>query len=609
MDRTQIDELVAKFRNGELSRRGFIRQATALGISVGAAGMLARSAVAQDATPEATPAASPVAGASAEVGSVAPASREEIVAAIREEFGMTDPEVTGGQVIYGQTTDIDSINWNAASDLYSHQIAGFIYESLIATNPVDGRLAPGLADTWEVSSDGLTYTFKLNENIKFHDGTPLTSADVVFTFDAVLDENSLSPYRETILSMLESYQAVDDYTVEFVASDVYSTFLFNTVALATVMPKHIWENVPPGEWGSDPGSTGQDPSRVIGTGPFTFVEWVPEDHVTLSKNAEYWDTSAPAVSIDTLTYRVIVEPTALVQALETGEVDFIEIDPPQAPSLQENSDVQVVNFDTFGVNWYSVNEDPSKSELFTDVKVRQALMYALDRKLLAEEVYLGYAVQADGTQPVLSVAYQPEKYNTIYDYNPDTAKQLLEEAGWVDEDGDGVREKDGVKLSFECLYSEGVSTYEVQIPAMQQQWADVGIDMIPTVVPFTALLDATDTGDYDMAVYGFSWDVTGGQLPMFGCDYLPPQGFNSMRYCNEKYDELSTQAEKILPWDGEERVNMLVEAANIINDEAAAGYMLFRQDLLAARQTLHNFQPNGNGGNVWWLTWAWTEVQ
>jgi hypothetical protein len=106
MDRTQVDELVAKFRNGELSRRGFMRQATALGISVGAAGMLARTAVAQDATPEATPGASPVAGASAEVGSIAPPSREDVVAAIREEFGMTDAEVTGGQVIYGQTTDI-----------------------------------------------------------------------------------------------------------------------------------------------------------------------------------------------------------------------------------------------------------------------------------------------------------------------------------------------------------------------------------------------------------------------------------------------------------------------------------------------------------------------
>jgi peptide/nickel transport system substrate-binding protein len=500
------------------------------------------------------------------------------------------------------------MNWNVASDLYSHQIAGFVYEGLIGTNPVDGTLAPGIADTWEVADDGITYTFKLNPNVKFHDGTPLTSADVVFTFDSILAEDSLAYYRETIMSQLDSYRAIDDHTVEFVASGIYSTFLFNTVYLAVIVPKHIWENVPPADWGADPGSTGQDPTRVIGTGPFKFVEWVPEDHVTLEKNADYWDTSLPPVTIDTLTYRVIVEPTAMLQAVETGEVDFSEIDAAQAPSVEQNQDLQLVAFDTFGVNWYAANQDPSKTELFTDVKVRQALMYALDRKLIAEEVYYGYAIQADGTQPVMSVAYRPDEINTIYNYDPDMANQLLDEAGWALGD-DGVRAKDGVRLSFECLYSEGVATYEVQIPAMQQMWAEVGIEMLPTVVPFTALLDAVDTGDYAMAVFGFTWGVDGGQLPMFGCDYLPPNGSNSMRYCNPEYDELSVQAETILPWNGEERVDLLVEASNIVNDDQAAGYLVFRQELMLGNQTLHNFVPNAYGGNVWWLTWAWTEVQ
>src|SRR5699024_5031497 len=107
------------------------------------------------------------------------------------------------------------------------------------------------------------------------------------------------------------------------------------------------------------------------------------------------------------------------------------------------------------------------------------------------------------------------------------------------EDGDGVREKDGVKFEFECLFSEGVATYEQQLPYMQQAWAEIGVNMKPTAVPFTALLDGTDTGDYQMAVYGFSWSIDGGQIDMFGCDFVPPQGFNSMRYCNPQYDELA----------------------------------------------------------------------
>jgi ABC-type transport system substrate-binding protein len=125
-------------------------------------------------------------------------------------------------------------------------------------------------------------------------------------------------------------------------------------------------------------------------------------------------------------------------------------------------------------------------------------------------------------------------------------------------------------------------------------------------VPFTSLLDATDTGNFEMAVFGFQWSINGGQIDMFGCDFLPPQGFNSMRYCNEEYDQLALAAEREL--DPDARVDMLIEASNIVNDDLAAGYIVFRQNIAAARTTLHNFYPNGYGF-MWWIPFAWTEVQ
>src|SRR5699024_5534269 len=130
-----------------------------------------------------------------------------------------------------------------------------------------------------------------------------------------------------------------------------------------------------------------------------------------------------------------------------------------------------------------------KTELYSDVRVRQAMMYALDRELLAQEVYWGYAIQADGTQPVLSIAYDPSSVNTIYNYDPEMAMSLLEEAGWVDEDGDGVREKDGERLTMEVMYSEGTDTYPIQIPYMQDAWGEIGIEAITSAVPFTTLSD------------------------------------------------------------------------------------------------------------------------
>lgn len=596
MDRTQIDTLVTKFRNGELSRRGFIRQATALGISAGAAGMLAGSAAAQDATPDASPVA---------VASIAPVSREEYLASLQEEFDLSEPEIAGGQVIYAELSDIQTTNLLLSQDVYSSRVAGLVQEYLVGSSPIDGSYIPGLADTWDVAEDGRTYTFQLNQDATWHDGTPFTSADVIFSFDATLAEDSLSVRRSSVAQVLESYEALDDHTVQFVANDVYATFLENTVGLVAIVPMHIWQDIPFSAWGTDPGTTGQDPSRVIGTGPFRFVEWVPEDHVTLVKNEEYWDTDF-IPNIDEFTFRVIAEDSAKTQALLTGEIDWTDVTFAEAPELEGREDLTIHAYDTTAVNWFAANQDPSRTELFTDVRVRQALMYALDRELVAEQVYNGYAIQANGTQPVLSIAYSPENTNTVYNYDPEMAMQLLEEAGWVDEDGDGVREKDGVPFSFECLFTEGVATYQQQIPYMQQAWGEVGIEMIPTPVPFATLSDATDTGDFEMAVFGFQWSIDGGQGDMFRCDAVPPAGFNSMRYCNEEYDRLALEAEKTV--DPDARVELLTEASNILNDEQAAGYLVFRQNTVGARNTLHNFYPNGYS-YLWSLTFVWTEVQ
>ena len=594
-----------------------MQEVTALGLSAGAANVLANTSAAQYATPttghtDGGPGrtevpASPAPGMGAAPGkvvSIAPPSREEVLAAIREEFELSQPEVTGGQLILGQSSDIRTMNMLLSSDAISSRVAGQVYEYLVALSPIDGGLIPGLADTWEVADDGLTYTFQLNQDVAWHDGAPFTAADVVFSFDITLAEDSLSPVRSTVLEMLESYRAVDDHTVEFVAQDRFATFLENTAFLVAIMPMHIWQDVPAAAWGTDPGSTGHDPTRVVGTGPGIFVERVADDHVTVAKNPDYWDTPY-RWNIDELIFRVIPETSAVIQALLTGEVDVCAAGPAVAPTLLEEPEITLTSFHTTDVNWFGTNQDPNRTELFLEIPVRQALMYALDRNLMAEQVYNGYAIQANGTQPVLSVAHAPERIETIFNYDVERARQLLEEAGWVDEDGDGIREKAGVRFSFECLYAPGAAPYEQQLPYMQLAWAEIGVEMLPTAVPFPSLLNAIDTGAFEMAVLGFGWGFDGGQLPMFGCEYLPPQGFNVMHYCNEEYDRLALQAEKTL--NSEARVDLLIEASNIVNTEQAAGYLLFRQHIWASRNTLHNFLPNGYA-TFWSIPWIWTEV-
>lgn len=608
MDRTQIDALVDKFRTGELSRRGFIRQATALGISAGAAGILARSTVAQDASPEASPAASPAVdigpppeGLTTGVISI---SREDYLAAVLEEFNFSEPEVTGGTVIYGEQSDLENLNTLISSDIYTARIGGLVHEYLVGTNVLDGTLVPGLADSWELGEDGRTYTFNLRPGITWHDGTPFTANDVAFSFDATMAEDTLSPRRSTILQVLESYRAVDDVTFEMVANNYWATFLENSVGLVAIMPQHIWGDIPPAEWGQAEASSGLVPELVVGTGPFIFRERVVGESVTLDVNPEYWDTSQQPV-IDTFIFRVFGDGAALLQALLAGEIDWMEVSAADAPTLEGNPDVVLNAYDTAGFNYFSTNHAHPDAPFFGEIPVRQALMYALDRELMAEQIYNGYSTVAMGTQPTLSVAFAPDEINTVYNFDPDMANQLLEDAGWVMGD-DGVRARDGVRISFDVLYTEGVPTYTQQLPYMQEAWAAIGVEANLQAVPFQTLVDTVDAYDHHMAVWGFSWSFDGGQGVMFRCDALRPQGFNSFQYCNPEYDALDTEAELTL--DPEARIDLLVEASNIVNDEAVAGILFFSQDIPGHRSTLHNYTPNGYGW-MWPLPWVWTEVQ
>ncbi len=607
----QARQLLRDLFHARIGRREFIGRAAGAGLSAGliASALRAAPASAQDATPDATPLGTPggtpgaTPGGTGEV--VKSITRDEYNTLLMSSFPFEAPANTGGQVIYGETSDIDTLNPILVSDVYSGRVSGFIYEFLVGTSVIDGTNAPGLADYWEIGADGITYTFYINADAAWTDGTPLTAEDVVFSFDATLAEGSLSPRRSSVDLVTDSYRAVDDKTFEIVSKEPNAVFLENSVGLVGIVPKHLWENVPFNEaWGTDGGSTGADPSRVIGSGPFLFQERVESSFVTLVRNDNYWDpTSIPV--IDSFTFQVTPESSANVQALQTGQVDLAGIPFAQATQIKEaNPQLSVVDYPTAAFNYYTCRvDDMERSPFFTEVPVRQAMMYALDRDLIASSVYQGYAERADGTQPTLSPAYAPERITTVYTYDPDMANQLLDDAGWVAGD-DGVRAKDGVRFSFEMLFSEGAAVYEQQVPAMQQYWKDVGIEMLPAAVPFQTLSDAADAGDIQMCLWGFSWGFDGGQGDMFRTDAVRPAGFNTMHYSNARYDELDAAQQREL--DPDARVELLIEQSNIVNDEQAAGIIVFRSEIVGSQTRLHNYFPNGYG-YVWSIPYAWVD--
>lgn len=584
-----------------IPRRRFTASALALAATSAVSLSGGRPALAQDATPAtgATPQAS---------GSYPPLvsmTRQAYADALFAAFPMSEPAVEGGQVIWGNVSDLSTTNAMLGADDPTNPVLSLVFESLLSTSPIDGQPVPGLADSWERAEDGVTYTFQLNPAATFHDGEPVTAEDVVFSLDTQLNPDTGSQYTSTVAAAVASYRAIDDHTIEIVSEGPRANFLFDLIA--PVMPKHIWESVPAGEWAADPGSTGQDPSRVVGSGPFKFVEWVQGDHVTLERNEDYWDTVAGKVpTIERFTMQVYPDETTMVQALRTGQIDWIDDAPPaEVEGLVAADGLTVTMFPTFDFGFYFMNMDPEKTPLFQDRPVREALFRALDRQAIVDNILLGLGEVAVGTQSLLSAAYAPDRIENRYEFDLDAARALLDEAGWVDGDGDGIREKDGVPLQFEMTYTEGVNTYEQLVPYMQQQWREIGVDMQPNPVPFPTLLDLViTTHDFQMALLGFNWVADPDQKAMFACDQYEG-GFNAGRYCNPAYDELAYAADREL--DAERRLEMLIEASQIVWEDLPVGIINFGQDASVNTTRMQNFHPNDYTAQVWSMPWVWLE--
>lgn len=569
-----------------------------LAARMGAAGAAAvfPGVAAGQASPEASPVVSLLPGTRS-------ITREELLQQARATFDVEPPQTAGGSIIEVSTNDLRTLHPHLATDIYSQTITRYLYEPLVVESPIDGMPAPGLADWWELADDGVTYTFHLNRDATWHDGEPLLADDVIFSFEGMLDESGLSASQATVKRVLREIRQIDDHTVELVSVEPLATFVEQSALIVPVVPKHIWEPVPPAEWGSDGGATGQAPERVVGSGPFRFVEWAMGDHVRLARNEDYWDVDRVPV-LDEYIYQIFPDQASSLAALQTGAAELGSVMFYQVAQVrQENPEIRLDVFETSRSNYYYCNQDPERSPLFVDARVRQAMMYALDRDLIAETVFQGYATPAIGTQSPLSVAYRPEAVRTHYAHDPEQARALLDEAGWTVGD-DGIREKDGYRFRFEIIFNDTSETFAQQVPYMQQAWREVGLEMEARTIPFGAIFDAVTAGDFDMALSSYGWSIDGSQGEVFRCDSIPPDGLNRMRYCNPHYDELDDRQMREL--DGEKRIELLTELTNIVTDEAAAGVLVFQQRIAGSSPRVRNYFPN-DYNQSWCMPWVWLD--
>lgn len=543
----------------------------------------------------ATPGASPV--SASETASI---SRETFQKQLLSAYPMQPAQHKGGTIILGESGDISTVNGILANDSTTLNMLSLIFEPLVGVSPIDGRPVPALAESWDTSPDGLTYTFHLNKKAKWQDGVDFTADDVKFSFDAVLNPNTGSAYASTVNAAVASYRVVDADTFEITAKDRFVTFFYDVPATVLIMPKHIWENVGFESWTFDPGSTGKDTSRVVGTGPFKFKEWVQGDHVTVVRNDDYYDV---VPSIDAFTMQVLPDSDSATSALITGQTDIMEIIPAASTKAVEDTPGRKVDvYDFYQMTMYAMNLDPAKTALFQDQRVRQALFYAVDRDSITKNIFLGFGQAAVGTQPKLSPAYAPDKMTPAYAYDPAKAKELMAEAGWTLNDGKLM--KDGKQFSFTLSYGSGDATTDQIVAYMKQAWEDIGIKVSLDGMDSSAWLNQLNSHDFDMTLIAFNFGLDGSQSPLFACDAYKT-GFNFMDYCNQTWDQLD--AEQKREFDPARRAALLVQQSEIVWQDQPIGPIRFGVARTGYTTRIHNFYPNGYG-LLWSLPYIWVDA-
>jgi peptide/nickel transport system substrate-binding protein len=455
-------------------------------------------------------------------------------------------------------------------------------ETLVMRKP-DGTYAPGLATSWEISDDGKDYTFHLRQGVKFHDGTPFNAEAVKYNFDRIVDPatqstqaiDKIGPYVET--------EVVDDYTVIVHLESSFAPFMDGVVGpeLCMVSPTAAEK------WGPE-----EFQDHFVGTGPFIFKEWVRKEYIRLEKNPDYWGGSEfydhqGLAYLDAIVFKFVTEASVRSGALETGEVQVAqEVSSVDVQRLDASPDIDVFVSPSSGqpvIIFLNMSKAPTD-----DLKVRQAINYAIDQKAISDMLYQG----------VLAPAYGPFSPSTpcywsgteeMYPYDPEKAKALLDEAGWVDTDGDGIRDKNGEPLRLDFPTHGEFPLYRDPCPIVKSQLAEVGIDVNVQNLAAPAWQEAGATGNQNMGIS--DWRVSDPDFARIMFDSNDPSPYAWTFHHDSHLNELLEEGKVTV--DPEKRCAIYEEAQQIIMDEAMIKPINLSSAVLAVRTEVQGLKLDG----------------
>jgi peptide/nickel transport system substrate-binding protein len=485
-----------------------------------------------------------------------------------------DAQKRGGTLTIVRPTDPVSLDPNHETTAPGAWVYFNMLEGLLTLDD-KMQVKPALATSYEVMSP-TKVRFKLRPNVKFHDGTPFNAAAVKFTYDRALKGTPPARWASLVGSM-DGAEVVDDLTVDIVTKEPYGPIL-RTLAMycmGIVSPSAVQK-------------LGADFSRApVGTGPFKFVEWKTNTHVIIERNPDYWGDKA---LLDRVVFKVVPEEGARMIALQTGDADMVLFpSPAQLPALRKDAKFTV--HETTGIRVVFVGLHAGLPPL-DDVRVRQALLHAVDRKAILDNIMEGSAGPARGVLAPGVFGYKDMQLDRVYAFDRGKAKALLTQAGFTP-GPDGIMQKAGQRLSLSWVAARGRYPKDGEITeAVQAMLKDVGVEAKVQILEWAAVFKQVRDATLNYHLFTLGWvtsnaDADYSLYALFHSKNPPPTGWNTSRYVNPKVDALIEQARRSL--NQTEREKLYGEVQDILVKEMVWIPVYTTKEIIAARASVKGF--------------------
>ncbi len=482
--------------------------------------------------------------------------------------------------------DAKLLNPILAGDSASANINDLVFNGLVKYDK-DIVLVSSLAKSWEISEDGLVYTFHLRKNVKWHDGMPFTADDVEFTYKKLIDPSVMTP-RSSRFLMIEKFEVLSPYDIRVTYKEAYAPALESWGI--EIIPKHIFKD---GDINTHPANR-----KPIGTGPFKFIEWKTDEKIVLEANPEYFE-GMPFIS--RVIFRIIPDQTVQFLELKSQNIDSMALTPDQyqkeTASEQFKKSFNKFKYPSFSYTYLGYN---LRNPLFEDKRVRQAISYAVNKKSIIDGVLIGLGKPATGPFPPKSWAYNPNV--KTYDYNPIKAKELLSEAGWNDTDNDGIIDKDGKPFKFTIITNQGNKMRELTATIIQENLMKIGIKVNIRIIEWsTFVYEYVNKRKFEAVLMGWSLSMDPDCYVIWHSSQTGENEFNFISYNNPEVDKLLDKGRKT--FNINERKQIYYKIHEILAEDQPYTFLYVSDSLPVVHKRFHNISVAATGIGHNFIRW------